>query len=389
MIGNVSIKFGFCGAGQGGGRFAAEASNRYGYPSIVINCARSDLDGLELSPKRKLFLDYGLDGAGKNLVFGREAFEQNRERIKDFIRIHLSDDVEYITICVGGGGGTGSGGVSVLIEIFQELGLPVGMIITLPLESEDTTTKQNCLTTLKRLLSTDGVRPLIIVDNEKIHTKYPHLSVNQIWPTANREVIQTFHLFNMFSAKKSEHHSFDMADYQMMLRTPGCMAMGRADITEYRGKEELAESAKHAITSGLFAEGFDLATAQKAGIIIRGTKKVFDRIKAIDLDYMYNYIRDQIQAGTIYRGVYQIDGLGDHIEIYSIFAGLDLPKERLKTLSAETQQEQEIVAQKKSRASIVDDVFGTESEYNETREDDEFLEFIKKKTSKKKDGFWK
>jgi len=252
---NRSVESGFCGLGQAGNRFAAEAAHQYQYQSIAINSTDADMDGLEISPKKKLLLRYGLEGAGKNLSFGRRAVVENQDVILDFMRLHMSKDVEYLMVCVGGGGGTGSGGVVPFIDILRQLERPIGLIYTLPLESEDTTTKQNCVRTLKQLDAIDDISPIIIVDNEKISKKYPNLSISQFWKRANQDVIQTFHLFNMISSQSSEIHAFDMADYQMILRAGGCMVMGGAQIEGHQSKEVLAENAKNAISTGLFAEG--------------------------------------------------------------------------------------------------------------------------------------
>jgi len=386
---NRSVEFGFIGLGQAGGRIAAEATHLYQYQSIAINSTNTDLEKLEISPKKKLLLQYGLEGAGKNLSFGRRAVEENRDVILDFMRLHMTDGVEYSIGCYGNGGGSGGGGIVPLISIMRQSELPIGLICTLPLESEDTIAKQNCVRTLKQLDAIDDISPIIIVDNEKISKKYPNLSISQFWKRANHDVIQTFHLFNMISSLNSEIHSYDMADHQMVLRAGGCMTMGKAQIEGHHSKEVLAENAKNAISTGLLADGFDLTTARRVGIILRATKKVLDRMKATDLDYIFNYIRDVIQAGGIYRGVYSMEGQDERIQIYSIFGGLDFPRERLGQLIDETRREVEIVSQKKKRSLDGDDPFNTDALFDDQTDDDPLLDFIKKKTTKKKDGFWR
>jgi hypothetical protein len=112
-------------------------------------------------------------------------------------------------------------------------------------------------------------------------------------------------------------------------------------------------------------------------------------MKATDLDYIFNYIRDVIQAGGIYRGVYSMEGQDERIQIYSIFGGLDFPRERLGQLIDETRREVEIVSQKKKRSLDGDDPFNTDALFDDQTDDDPLLDFIKKKTTKKKDGFWR
>ncbi len=379
---NRSIEFSFIGLGQGGGRIAAEFSNRYSYTSVAINTASVDLEKLPLSTKSKLHLDYGLDGAGRDIKLGQSAFEGNREKTLDFLRLRIPKESNYHIVCVGGGGGTGSGGLVPVIEVLKELRKPIGVIYTLPLESEDTATRKNCITAIRNLMADKEISPVVFIDNAKIAKKYPNLSIVELWPVANYDIARSFHIFNMLTAKSSDIHSFDMTDYMMTLRAGGCMTMGEIAVSNYHGGEDLAKSIRESIGTGLLSEGFDLSTARRMAIVLRGSPKAMARIKAVDLDYAFEYIKENIKAGSIYRGVYSVDVKDDQLRIHSLFGGLDLPRGRLEPMIEETNTELGIVAKKRSMDFGLSEPHTEDTTFKD--EDDPLLSFIREKVSKGK-----
>ena len=86
MIGiNFWFRWGWSvfGVGQCGSKLAEEFYNR-GYDVVAINTAMQDLKHIAIPEKQKLFLDYALGGAGKDLDTGQAAAETYSEQ-KSFI----------------------------------------------------------------------------------------------------------------------------------------------------------------------------------------------------------------------------------------------------------------------------------------------------------------
>ena len=64
-------------------------------------------------------------------------------------------------------------------------------------------------------------------------------------------------------------------------------------------------------------------------------------------------ISEQTNGAPIYQGVYNVDSDSDSIKIYSWFAGLGLPRDRIDNLKKESQQ-QAVIASQKEKNSLID-----------------------------------
>ena len=383
---NRSLNILFIGVGQGGSRMAAEFGSLYDYVALAINNAEVDEVHSQIGLRRRLHLDTGIDGAGKNLLLGESAVKKNAKKIHDFLKLYITSEIDNIMVCVGCGGGMGSGGAMPLIEILENYGKPIGVIGTLPLKSEDITTHRNCLVVLNKIFAKTNVSPLIIIDNAKISLKYPNLSAMEPWSPVNQDVARIFHSFNMLTSFPSQIHSLDMADYEMILRAGGCMVLGEATVNRFTEREVLAEAMRDSISTGLLADGFDLATTKRAGIIIRGSSKALRSIKAADIDYAFDHIREIVRGGTVYRGIYSIESHSDELFIYSIFGGLDLPMKRIQTMMESTKEGLDSLQKKKDRGTI----FDLESDLGSSLDDenvDPLLKFIRDKISGEGEDF--
>src|SRR3990167_5264811 len=109
------------GVGGGGGN-AVEHMLAENIDGVEFICANTDAQALKNSHAKMLVqlgdtLTKGL-GAGANPKIGREAAEEDRERIKDLLH---GADMVFIT--AGMGGGTGTGAAPVFAEIAKELGI--------------------------------------------------------------------------------------------------------------------------------------------------------------------------------------------------------------------------------------------------------------------------
>ena len=146
----VGFKFGFIGAGQGGGKLAETFSN-IGYARVgVINTADQDLATVNVKNKLKFGEQ---QGAGKNRGIAKEAFGHNKEDVVDFIKESVGTDIDRIFVTVGAGGGTGAGVCSELVKTVQEYqetikasSSYVGLILALPKLSEGKKVSQNAMT---------------------------------------------------------------------------------------------------------------------------------------------------------------------------------------------------------------------------------------------------
>jgi len=343
-----SILFSFMGLGYGGSRIAATFLKEHNYPAYAVNTAKVDLGKIPVPKSHKLFLKNPFGGAGRDIRAGEKAILNNTDAIRDFIRLNEIQKSEYVIQCAGGGGGTGTGGALPMAKILIDEGVNVGIIMTLPLESEDIETKRNCLMAIKEIYESRDIRPFIIVDNNKISTRYPNISIADFWARANKDITLTFHMLNRYSSEKGLIYSLDSADYRKIITTPGCLVMGETTVKDFQSKAKLAEGLRESISKGLYASDFNLSSSDKVGIILRGSPLLFKKIAEKDITYAFKHIKEVARAKSIYWGIYADHAYKDRIRVHSIFSGLELPIRRIQALIDETKSEIEFYEEKRS-----------------------------------------
>lgn len=356
---NVAIKYGFIGSGQAGGKITQEFV-KLGYEGCIINTAKNDLEHVEIPENRKLCIGSGM-GAAQDIVKGKEAVEDSRGSINKLIRQSLVDNkVEYPIICVGGGGGSGCGSVISLVDILHSMNFKkVGVIYTLPLDTEGTRCRDNALKVLGELFNkaiSKQVAPLIIVDNNKIYqTLGEDISLTKFWSMANVELSKLFHQFNILSASNSPYTNLDPADYRNLIESAGCLVFGKAKIKEYTDKSKISSGITDNIESGLLADGFDLFKAISVGAMVLADKKVLDEIPQSYIDNAFDTLKTIIGGGAVFRGIYE-GSSSEHLTVFTMFSGLGLPKKRIKQMLTTTINEKKLTEKKEVENISMDDI---------------------------------
>ena len=109
-----AFKMGIIGVGQCGNNLAT-AFHRIGYRRVLLlNTAQTDLDSIE-DQITKLPIDR--QGAGKDPAVGKERVEAKVAQIRNGMLREFGEDFEKIVVCIGLGGGTGSGGGPAVVQI--------------------------------------------------------------------------------------------------------------------------------------------------------------------------------------------------------------------------------------------------------------------------------
>lgn len=328
----TSIKFGIIGTGQGGSRIA-EAFYHLGYPTCVVNTAKHDLQNINIPDENKLLLNVGAGGAGKDLQEGLDAATDFAEDILDLMKNTFPRDVEHILVCCGGGGGSGSGGLPKVIDMARVMNVPVGIVFTMPKDSEGSKVKENAfdrLMLLDKKLESGDISPLILVDNNKIHQMYTGVNVAKFWRLANARITGLFHLFNVLSAQNSPYSSFDPADYKTIIKSKGCMIFGSTVVEDSERKTAVAKALRDNIGSGLLAEGFDIGESKIAGVVVTGSQDLMENLPQENIDAAIECLDRLVGGGTLHHGIY-VENV-DKLTVYTIIGGLPLPSERIKKL---------------------------------------------------------
>ena len=348
---SVSIEFAVVGVGQAGSRLA-EVFHKKGYDVGVVNTSAQDLEFIEVPKHQKLLLEGSLGGTGKDLDLGREIFDDSQDEIAKFLDpIVAGNNMVYVT--VSGGGGTGSSSVDTMVTMLFESGIQVGVIYVLPKATEDAQSKKNSIETLSRLAKmavNKMVVNLIVVDNARIEQIYADLSQSKFWEVSNEAIIEPLHVFNTLTCSPSKFTSLDPSDFAKIIAAGNCSTYGVIEVDDYMEETALAEAVMNSLDGNMLASGFDLSQTRAGGVIITGPESALERLPALNINYCFHMISQQTNGASIFQGVYSTPSDTDSIKIYSWFAGLGLPKDRVENLKRES-EEQALLAESKEKNS--------------------------------------
>lgn len=350
---SVSLDLAVVGVGQAGSRIAEVFHNK-GYDVVVLNTSAQDLEYIGVPPTQKLLLEGSLGGTGKDLDLGREIFASNVDAIQSAID-DVTDGNNMVYLAISGGGGTGSSSVDTLVPILFGTGLPVGVIYVLPKATEDAQSKKNSIETLSRLAKMakeNMLSNLIVVDNARIEQIYANLSQSKFWEASNEAIVEPLHVFNTLTSQPSRFTSLDPSDFGKIISCGDCSVYGVIEVDDYLEETALAEAVIESLSQNMLASGFDISQTRTGGVIITGSKEVLDKLPALNINYCFHMISEQTNGASIFQGVYDVDSDEDSVRIYSWFAGLGLPKDRIENLKKESQAQAMIASEKEKNRSM-------------------------------------
>ena len=342
-----AIRMAFIGAGQGGGRIA-QSFHDFGYRRVcVCNTTSQDMESLTIPDKLIIGNDRG--GAGKDPEEGKLAAQESYEDLMDLMMRSFGEGVEHIYICVGGGGGSGTGSWPVLLDAAREYAKStniekpfykhLGVIMSLPKRSEGSRVQRNAKIAIDlalHKLEKGQISSLVIVDNAKIHELYPGLPVKQFWPVANRNFAAVLHTFNLLAAQDSAYNTFDRADLRSVVQN-GLMVFGMTRVEKWQGKEDISKAVRQNLKGTLLADGFDLSTADMAGAIVLAHDEILSEIPMENIDYAFNSLGRALgnEGITLHNGIYESKGQVS-MRVFTIISGLAAPQSRIDELASLT-----------------------------------------------------
>jgi cell division protein FtsZ len=249
------------GVGGGGGN-AVQHMVRAGIDGVDFICVNTDSQALR-STEAKTVLQIGSNitkglGAGANPDIGRQAAQEDRERIEELI-----EGANMVFITAGMGGGTGTGASPVVAEIAKEKGILTVAVITKPFAFEGKKRMQIANDGIAEL--SKHVDSLITIPNEKlISVLGKSVSLLDAFKAANdvllgavqgiTELITRTGLINV-----------DFADVKTVMSEMGMAMMGSGIAA---GEDRARVAAENAISSPLL-EDVDLTGAK--GILVNVT----------------------------------------------------------------------------------------------------------------------
>ncbi len=337
--------FAWIGSGQGGGRLAKAFYDRGYRKCIAVNTSSQDLDTLDLPTAQKLLLDVGEQGAGKDMRRGREAASKYKQHIFDLMRKIYGNNVDHLFVCIGAGGGSGSGSTDILIEVAKKymkyIGHDnpekrVGVVLSLPTRGEAGSPQvaknaHEVLDTTNKLAVNNEISPLIVLDNAKIEKMYKGLTVKKFWPTVNNTISGLFHVFNVLTNQSSPYTSFDPTDYATVLQCGGVMVMGVAKLKEFDDEQSVSRAVKTNIEKTLLSD-VDISDARVAACVAVGGKDIMENTVGLmdSLSYGFDTLSSLCPNATLHRGIYEDNK--DTLRLFTLVSGLSVSDKRKQQL---------------------------------------------------------
>jgi cell division protein FtsZ len=257
-------------------------------------------------------------GAGGKPEIGKQAAEESKEKIKDFLR-----DTDMVFLTCGEGGGTGTGATPIVAELSKELDILTVAVVTKPFQFEGARRMIQAEEGIENLK--DKVDTLIVIPNQRllevIDKKMTLLDAFRVTDSVLGQGVQGIaDLITMPGLI-----NVDFADVKTIMTNAGSSLMG---IGTGVGENRAATAARTAIASPLLE------------ISIEGAKGVLFNITGgqdltmVEVDEAAKQIAAAVDPdANIIFGATIDDDLVDQVKITVIATGFDETKRRLRELS--------------------------------------------------------
>jgi cell division protein FtsZ len=235
------------GVGGGGGN-AVEHMVTEEIEGVDFICANTDAQALKNVTARTI-MQLGNDvtkglGAGANPDIGRQAAEEDKERIAEMLK---GTDMVFIT--AGMGGGTGTGAAPVVAQMAKELGILTVAIVTKPFPFEGRKRMQIAEAGTKELAK--YVDSLITIPNEKLLSVLGKgVTLLDAFKAANNVLLGAVQGIAELITRPGLIN-VDFADVKTVMQEMGLAMMGTGVA---RGENRAREAAEAAISSPLLEE---------------------------------------------------------------------------------------------------------------------------------------
>lgn len=255
-----------CGVG-GGGNNAVNRMISEGLEGVEFIAFNTDAQALKHSPAQtRLQIGSGLTsglGAGADPEIGRNAAEEDRERIAESLK-----GADMIFLTAGMGGGTGTGACPIIAEMAREQGALTVAIVTLPFEFEGVPRMNNAMAGLRAL--EPNVDTLIVVPNDRVAALSQH---NVSFLDSFRQADEVLHngvraVTELITVPGLINLDFADVKQIMSLRGRALMGIGRAS-----GENRASTAAEEAIVCPLLEQS-NITGARGVVVNVRGGKDI-------------------------------------------------------------------------------------------------------------------
>ncbi|MDP3559943.1 MAG: cell division protein FtsZ [Legionellaceae bacterium] len=309
------------GVGGGGGNAVEHMIAEGIEGSVDFICANTDAQALRHS-RAKVQIQLGEEltrglGAGANPMIGRQAAEEDRERIKALL---TGADMVFIT--AGMGGGTGTGAAPVFAEIAKELGILTVAIVTKPFSFEG---RQRALAAEEGIRQLAGqVDSLITIPNNKLLSVLgKNISLVNAFKAANNVLLGAVKGISDLITRPGLIN-VDFADVRTVMSEMGMAMMGTGCA---KGEQRSRQAAEAAIASPLLE---DVNFSGARGILVNITAGLDMSIGEFEEvgDVIKTFVSDD---ATVVVGTVIDPEMSDEMRVTVIVTGLGDARARLQS----------------------------------------------------------
>ena len=305
------------GVGGGGGNAVNHMVDSH-IEGVEFICANTDAQALrKLNTSTIIQLGVELTkglGAGTNPEIGRQAAEENRERIKEVI-----SGADMVFLTAGMGGGTGTGAIPVIAEIAREMGILTVAVVTKPFSFEGKK---------KMAIAEQGIADLekyvdsvITIPNEKL---LPVLGKNasllNAFKAANDVLLDAVQGITDLIVHPGLIN-VDFADVRTVMSGMGAAIMGTGAA---KGENRAREAAEKAIACPLLED-----------INLQGARGILVNISAAEMgiaefNEVGNIVHEFASEDAVIKIGTAVDSsLGDEIKVTVVATGMGLPRAQI------------------------------------------------------------
>lgn len=300
----------------GGGCNTVNQMSQGGINGVEFICANTDRDHLEKCiPNNQLQLGTEITrglGAGSNPEVGRQAAEEDRERIAEML-----EGTDLLFITSGMGGGTGTGAAPVIAEVAKSMKILTVAVVTKPFPSEGKKRMAQAIQGITQLQQ--HVDSLIVIPNEKLKLVLGgSVSLMNAFKAAN-DVLQNAVLGISDLITRPGEINLDFADVRTVMGARGMAMMG---IGKAVGEDRAKKAVEAALSSPLLD---DIEIRGARGILVNITCD--ESLTLDEHDYIMQHVGDVASEEADIKCGTSIDpGLNGEIRVTVVATGLNSTK---------------------------------------------------------------
>jgi cell division GTPase FtsZ len=300
------------GLGQAGGNLAAELG-RLGYRALALNTAATDLStlssrsGPSLADEQRMYIGIdGHDGAGSDVGYGRECITAHASKIRERISEHCAG-ADVVLLTCGLGGGTGSS-IAALVEVLEDLSLPLVVLATLPSGHESSIAKVNAVRAINDLVK-QNLLGWILVDNARLAQSHGNVSLDRYFEEINKIILEPLHALNLLNdrSEATPIRTLDGEDFRTLLLSSGLLNYGTKKIGKLTNETVIDAVRECLQTSVIMPEGFGLENVAYLGLVLEAPEALLKSTPFSLFEHIGEQLKDETRGGAVYIGVYRVD----------------------------------------------------------------------------------